>query len=144
MKLEEKQKSEYFQTSRLLTTARIDSRDLPLPESPVRPRESRVILRGGEKVIKQCPAEARGLRLNETLEAGQPSRWRVTRALKPRRARSVGYQIESSCLSYFPREFSGVDHGCEIFGDFCEVTEPVYPSGKFDTVARSSRPSVDD
>lgn len=49
-------------------------------------------------------------RLNETRTrvVRRPFRERVTRTLRGPTtcARSVGYQIESSCLSYFPREFS--------------------------------------
>jgi len=72
---------------------------------------------------------------------------RVTRALGgSARARSAGYQIESSRLSYFPREFSAwrpPAKSSEISRRRSR-SSPAISSGKFDTVARSSELAVDD
>lgn len=66
-------------------------------------------------------------------------------ALEPTCVRPVGYQIESPCLSYFPREFSARRPPAKS----SEISKrglygaSATSSGKFDTVARSSESAVD-
>jgi len=88
-----------------------------------------------------------GPRIERASFPARRPRKRVTRALGgSARARSAGYQIESSRLSYFPREFSAWRPPAESseISKRRSRSSSAISSGKFDTLARSSELAVDD
>jgi len=111
------------------------------------PRKERVAVSRMECDGKFDDAFKTGPRIERASFPARRPRKRVTRALGgSARARSAGYQIESSRLSYFPREFSAWRPPAESseISKRRSRSSSAISSGKFDTLARSSELAVDD